>query len=129
MTTVKLEAPLDVRCPHGTAQEGPPVSGPSVICGVMANTRGLAPSGKQRNSHSGALVTVGEDPSSVGAFCCSEYWTCPVYEADQEAQRERRDSLLRGGAGGGEDEVLETFGHDAIDLAVQDASPDELVDG
>ena len=84
-------------CPAATLLDGPPVSGPSAICGVMANDQqrqGSAPEGET----AGVLVTSGNDPSSYWVFCTGLYQRCPVWRSEKQ-RIEREGVRLRADVG------------------------------
>ena len=63
-------------CPAATPQDGPPDTGPSVLCGVMMRD--------DASDRHGVLVTARKDPTSYRGFCTGHYEACPVWVAERE---------------------------------------------
>ena len=69
-------------CPAATPLDGPPVTGPSVICGVIRNDQKRDTLSIQAQEI-GALVTEKKDPSSYAGFCTGSYERCPIWRAER----------------------------------------------
>jgi hypothetical protein len=94
------------RCPAAEMLAGPPLSGPSVICRVMKLEDARADSILGAMAGGTPLITDREDPSTLRGFCCghglpkvtegqparAHYTFCPVWEAAERVERERREA-------------------------------------
>lgn len=80
---------LDVRCPAATTIAGPPVRGPSVICGAVRNDKSHDVM-KAVNAGYGVLLTsradrgYGGDPSTVKRLCTDRFERCRVWLAEHQ---------------------------------------------
>lgn len=96
---MKLPTP---RCPAAEILAGPPHKGPSAICRVLTRQAEVA-DGILEGLQS-PLVTAREDGTTLAGFCCgrgmpktyegqaarAHYTYCPIWEAAEEAERERK---------------------------------------
>lgn len=88
-TDVKL-SPV---CPAANVLAGPPLGGPSIICGVLARDFGEDPDSR-RESEDWHLFTSRNDAGTVHGFCtCPNYVNCAVWENEKDRIAESRRLL------------------------------------
>lgn len=92
------------RCPAAEVLAGPPSKGPSAICRVL--TRHALVADSILEGLQNPLVTARDDPTTFSGFCCgrglpkvhegqaarAHYTYCPIWEAAEEAERDRREA-------------------------------------
>lgn len=72
---------LTPMCPGATVLDGPPASGPTVICGPMmrdGNDDGLAVFRGSRDKGKGG------SPGVVYGYCCAAYTHCDIWQAEKK---------------------------------------------
>lgn len=101
---MKLPVP---RCPAAEILAGPPTKGPSAICRVLTRHAQVADSileGEQS-----PLITARDEGPTLSGFCCgrglpkvyagqaprAHYTYCPIWEAAEGVERERREAEER----------------------------------
>jgi hypothetical protein len=78
---------------------GPPISGPSVICGPLALDRDGERAVSRRENASFAVFTERKDPGTFRKFCHGDYTACSIWQAEKdriEAARLGLDAPLGG---------------------------------
>jgi hypothetical protein len=104
---------LSALCPAATALAGPPVGGPSIVCGVLRREGNSADGITEGEGHEHLTATA--DPSMVLGFCCgtaippatpeqakgeaqANYCYCPIWQQEKEriwAEAERAWGISR----------------------------------
>jgi hypothetical protein len=102
---VMFSGVLKPKCPAAEALAGPPMSGPSVVCRVMAAEDARADSILE-GMVGGRLITDLDQGTILRGFCCGpglprftdtdkprgHYTFCPVWEAAEAAERQRKEA-------------------------------------
>lgn len=70
-------------CPGALPLAGPPVSGPSVICGPLANDQDADPVSQQGGSVWSVFTSL-NDPGTFHGYCCGRYTACSIWRAEKE---------------------------------------------
>lgn len=78
-------------CPAAEPIAGPPVGGPSILCGVVRRARRDLQTRYERDTNFGVLNTTRDNPSTIRNYCCSEGFTkCPLWRRARETEAEGR---------------------------------------
>lgn len=87
--------PLSPTCPGAIPQAGPPLTGPSVICGPLAREQ-KQDANSMQGSPDGVVFTHGKDPRTLHGYCCGTYTECVVWQAEKKRLDDAKNKLASG---------------------------------